>query len=82
MRAWHSLGFQLRYNTSILLYLTNLNGGYTIVKTKNLTTNVDVAAFAAFGGLTVMPMFLLFMDAHGLRYSIVALVITLWGFYP
>ena len=50
------------------------------MKTKLLTTNIDVAAFAAFGGLTVMPMFPLFMEAHGLRYSVVALVITLWGF--
>ena len=43
------------------------------------TTNIDVAAVAAFGGLTVMPMFPLFLEAHGLRYSVVALVITLWG---
>ena len=50
------------------------------MKTKLLTTNIDVAAVAAFGGLTVMPMFPLFMEAHGLRYSVVALVITLWGF--
>ena len=49
------------------------------MKTKLLTTNIDVAAVAAFGGLTVMPMFPLFMEAHGLRYSVVALVITLWG---
>ena len=27
-----------------------------------------------------MPMFPLFMEAHGIRYSIIALVITLWGF--
>ena len=50
------------------------------MKTKFLTANVDVAAFAAFGGLTVVPMFPLFLEAHGLRYSVVAFVITLWGF--
>ena len=61
-------------------YLKNITGGYIIVKTKFLTANVDVAAFAAFGGLTVVPMFPLFLEAHGLRYSVVALVITLWGF--
>ena len=49
------------------------------MQTKIFTTNVDVAAAAAFGGLTVMPMFPLFLEAHELRYSVVALVITLWG---
>ena len=50
------------------------------MKTRFLTKNVDLAAAAAFGGLTVVPMFPLFLEAHGLRYSVVALVITLWGF--
>ena len=38
-----------------------------------------MAAVAAFGGLTVMPMFPLFLEEHGLHYSAAALVITLWG---
>ncbi|MDE0314093.1 MAG: hypothetical protein OXM61_04260 [Candidatus Poribacteria bacterium] len=50
------------------------------MKAKIFTTNVDVAAAAACGGLTLMPLFPLFMEQHGLRYSVVALVITLWGF--
>ncbi len=50
------------------------------MKTKIFTQNVDLAAAAACGGLTLMPMFPLFMEAHGIRYSVVALVITLWGF--
>lgn len=50
------------------------------MKTKIFTTNVNVAAAAACGGLTLMPIFPLFMEQHGLRYSLVALVITLWGF--
>ena len=50
------------------------------MKIKLFTSNTDIAAVAACGGLTVMPMFPLFMETHGLRYSLVALIITLWGF--
>ena len=50
------------------------------MKKRFFTTNIDLAVAAAFGGLTVMPMFPLFFEQHGLRYSVVALAITLWGF--
>lgn len=49
------------------------------MKKKILITNVDVAAVAAFGGLTVMPMFPIFFQMHGFYFSAVAFVITLWG---
>ena len=49
------------------------------MKKRLLTANTNIAAVAAFGGLTVMPMFPLFLEQHGIRYSVVALVITLWG---
>lgn len=51
------------------------------MKTKLLTTNINVASLTAIDGLTVIPMFPLFLEAHGLRYSVVALVITLWGLW-
>ena len=50
------------------------------MKIKLFTKNVDIATIAAFGGLTLMPMFPLFLGEHGLRYSAITLVITLWGF--
>ncbi len=50
------------------------------MKTKLFTTNVDVAAVAAFGGLIVTLMFPLFSVAYGYHLSIIALAITLWGF--
>ncbi len=50
------------------------------MKKKFFTANVDVAAIAAFGGLTAISFFALFFEEHGIRLSIVALAISLWGF--
>ena len=50
------------------------------MKTKLLTTNVDIAAVAAFGGLIVSSFCALFFVQHGLRLSVVAFAISLWGF--
>ncbi len=50
------------------------------MKTKLLTTNVNIAAVAAFGGLIVSMFCALFFAQHGLRLSVVAFAISLWGF--
>ncbi len=50
------------------------------MKKKFFTANVNLAAMAAFGGLIVISFFALFFEDHGIRLSIVALAISLWGF--
>ncbi len=50
------------------------------MKTRFLTANADIAAVAAFGGLIAISFFALFFEQHGIHLSIVALVISLWGF--
>ena len=60
--------------------LTDFSGGYIIVKTKLIATNVNIAAVAAFGGLIVSVFYALFLAQHGLRLSVIAFVISLWGF--
>ncbi len=50
------------------------------MKTKLLTTNVNRAAVAAFGGLIVSSLCALFFAQHVLRLSVVAFAISLWGF--
>ena len=50
------------------------------MKMKLLTTNVDIAAVAAFGGLIVSGFCALFFVQHGPRLSVIAFAISLWGF--
>ena len=50
------------------------------MKTKLLTTNTNIAAVAAFGGLIVSSFCALFFAQHGIRLSVVTFAISLWGF--
>ena len=50
------------------------------MKTKLIATSVNIAAVAAFGGLIVSVFCALFLAQHGLRLSVIAAAISLWGF--
>ena len=50
------------------------------MKTKFLTSNVNIAAAAAFGGLAAISYFAIFFEKYGIHLSIVAFAISLWGF--